>query len=222
MTKREKNLARLDALGFKVASSLPTVRSEEQTGLRPRVEIASRLAALAGLFLWAGAPSVPAEEVAEYVAANNLRASMTGDELEILDLPRDRANYEFADTIGWRLENMWALAWVLGFNPEPALAGMIDETTIKRILFAFLGFPELSVSDVLARSSPRPSEEVDEMEDLFYCAHNAVRSAQFGGGDTVPGDFHPILDGGGIHERRHSLTWSLSPGVAWDETDLST
>ena len=59
------------------------------------------------------------------------------------------------------------------------------------------------------------------MEDLFYCAHDAVRSAQLGGA-TVPIGFHPIDDGGGIHERRHALTWALSPGTDWDDTDLST
>ena len=60
------------------------------------------------------------------------------------------------------------------------------------------------------------------MEDLFYCAHNAVRTAQMGGKAAVPEGFHPVRDGGAIHERRHSLTWALSPGVEWEETDLST
>ena len=59
------------------------------------------------------------------------------------------------------------------------------------------------------------------MEDLFYCAHNAVRSAQ-NGGETVPSGYDPVEEGGGVHERRHALTWCLSPGVKWDETDLST
>jgi|GEM_PF-2765268 len=27
---------------------------------------------------------------------------------------------------------------------------------------------------------------------------------------------------GAVHERRHALTWSLSPGVAWEDADLST
>lgn len=30
------------------------------------------------------------------------------------------------------------------------------------------------------------------------------------------------MDGGAIHERRHSLTWILSPGIDWDDTDMST
>lgn len=40
--------------------------------------------------------------------------------------------------------------------------------------------------------------------------------------NVVPQGFHPVADGGTIHERRHSLTSVLSPGVAWEDTDLST
>ena len=62
------------------------------------------------------------------------------------------------------------------------------------------------------------------MEDLFYCVHNAVRSAQLAMHEEnddavgiVPEGFDPIANGGVIHERRHALTWALSPGVDWDE-----
>lgn len=73
----------------------------------------------------------------------------------------------------------------------------------------------------VARCTPRKDAEVDALEDLFYCAHNAVRSAQLGH-DTVPPGFHAVVDGGVVHERRHALPWALSLGVAWDDTDLST
>ena len=90
-----------------------------------------------------------------------------------------------------------------------------------RILFDFLPGHDASVSDLVARAQPRSFQEVLELEDLFYCAHNAVRSAQLGRA-TVPDDFDPISDGGCVHERRHALTWLLSPGVDWDDTDLGT
>jgi hypothetical protein len=48
-----------------------------------------------------------------------------------------------------------------------------------------------------------------------------VRSAQLGG-KTVPNNFDPIGNGGVIHERRHALTWMLSKGTTWDNTDVST
>ena len=223
MTIRTRNLNLLNSFGFSVAASLPTVRSNEGTTLRPVNEIAQRLAALAGLFLWAaeGADDIPSDEIQKYVDDNELRDALTVDELAILDLDRNVSIERFTNTIGWRLENMWSLAWILGFEPQPALFGMIENDTIDRMLFEFLRCPRDTVSEVVMRAVVRPLDVVDEMEDLFYCAHNAVRSAQLGGA-TVPPEFDPLLDGGGIHERRHALTWALSPAETWDETDLST
>lgn len=51
---------------------------------------------------------------------------------------------------------------------------------------------------------------------------STVRGAQLGNASMVPARFHPVMDGGAIHERRHSLTWILSPGIDWDDTDMST
>jgi hypothetical protein len=210
-------------LGFRVADSLPTVRSNEPPTLRPAFEIALRLAALSALFLWAGSleEDVSSAQLRDYVDSNGLRHALTGDELAILDLDREEAIGKHSRTIGWRLENMWSLAWILGFEPQPALSGMIDDETIRRMILEFLQCPRDTVADLLGRATVRSVDAVDEMEDLFYCAHNAVRSAQLGG-NTLPEGFHPIVDGGGIHERRHALTWALSPGAVWDETDLST
>ena len=123
------------------------------------------------------------------------------------------AREKYLDSIGWQMENMWALAWVLGFDTEPALSGQLQGDLARRLIFRF--------SDPKNPKEIRDLADVVQKEDLFYCAHNAVRSAQ-NGGDTVPDGFHSMADGGGIHERRHALTWCLSPGVSWDETDLST
>jgi hypothetical protein len=223
MTIRERNLALLNALGFRVAGSLPTVRLDGPTTLRPVGEIAARLAALAALFQWAAevAADVPSADLRDYINANDLRHALTAEEAAILDLDRDAAIDGHSYNIGWRLENMWSLAWILGFEPQPALSGMIDGDIIERMHVEFVRCPSDSVSGFLKRIAVRPVHVVDEVEDLFYCAHNAVRSAQLGGA-TVPDGFHPVIDGGGIHERRHGLTWALSPGTGWDDTDLST
>ncbi len=106
---------------------------------------------------------------------------------------------------------------MLGFEEEPPVdQGMIREETI-RALFDFVPSFDQTLDDWLAGCTLRPDAEVDALEDLFYCAHDAVRSAQLGG-DTVPPGFHPIADGGVLHERGHASTWALSPGVAWDDT----
>jgi hypothetical protein len=146
---------------------------------------------------------------------------MTDSELDLTDLPRARAYAQHSAAAGWRLENMWALAWVLGFDPAPSLGGQMDLDVHKQMMFGFMEFPSHTPKWRLEKARPRALADVDAMEDLFYCAHNAVRSAQQGGA-TVPAGFDPVRDGGAIHERRHALTWALSPGVDWDETDLST
>jgi hypothetical protein len=98
---------------------------------------------------------------------------------------------------------------------------MIASETTRAIILDFLPGLTKTPSDLLAKARVRAAEEVDALEDLFYCAHNAVRSAQLGR-KTVPRGFHPVVDGGVVHERRHALTWAMSPGVAWDDIDLST
>jgi hypothetical protein len=117
---------------------------------------------------------------------------------------------------------MFSLAWILGFDLPPSVDGeMFDGEPLHRMICDFIGDIDHDFDNWLRKQTPRSEREVVEMEDLFYCAHNAARSAQLGG-KTVPSTFHPIANGGVVHERRHALTWALSPGVAWDETDLST
>jgi len=198
---RSENLATLKKLGFKVAPSLPTKR--ENDGLRPAKEIAARFVALRALFLWVSSP--------DPMKRADVKSALTPDERRMYALPRAKAR-AFTDTIGWRLENMWPLAWIVGFEPKPPVSGeMIDGKTIRAMLFDF---------EPSAKAA-RTEAEVLDLEDLFYCAHNAARSAQLGG-KTVPKGFHPIAGTGVIHERRHALTWATSPRTKWDDTDLST
>ena len=222
MSTREANLAVLADLGFTVASSLPTARSEGPPELRPLEEIVARLCALGALFAWAAESDLGwrSRDIRAFVRNNGLLSWLTPSEQRIFGLPRWFARRRHSQTIGWRLENMWSLAWVLGFAPAPDLVGLIDRD-IQGSLLRFLPAPSASLAAYLALRQPRAVHEVDALEDLFYCAHNAVRSAQLGH-QTVPPDFHPILHGGAVHERRHALTWSLSPDTDWEDTDLST
>ena len=110
----------------------------------------------------------------------------------------------------------------MGFDPEPDLAAsQIGEAVTGRMFLEFLPGLDATAADLLAKATPRPGDQVIATEYRFYCAHNAVRSARLGG-DTVPEGFHPVLHGGAVHGRRHALTWCLSPGETWDDTDLST
>jgi hypothetical protein len=219
---RARTFAELEELGFQPANSLPL--PDVDLEVRPPEEIAARLMALDALFTWVAYPehAAASERVQQYINRNALRDWLTEEEVEIIDLPRDEAHESHVESIGWKLENMWPLAWALGFEPEPNLeAAHVNQEITGPLFREFLPGLGKNVSDLVAKAVPRPATEVIELEYRFYCAHNAVRSAQLGG-DTVPEGFHPIIHGGAVHERRHSLTWCLAPETPWDETDLST
>jgi uncharacterized protein DUF4272 len=222
---RERNYRLLAEHGFQSSQWLPLYRTDDhEDQLRPFSESAARLFALNALFLWVAAPEdvASSDRLRSFFRINSLEGHLTRDEFTIFSKARPESHDAHAGTIGWRLENMWALAWVLGFEPAPAFfQGQIPQEIIDRMLFEFLPPLDETLDAFLASVKPRTSMAVTELEDLFYCAHNAVRSAQSGEA-TVPAEFHPVRDGGAVHERRHSLTWTLSPGTSWDDTDLST
>ena len=221
---REKNLKYLGGLGFKVAPTLPLGPRGQATGLRPAVEIAKRLWALNCLFAYVAAPTkkFPTMKICKCMLRSDLRNFLTADELLVLDGWRSKSQKRHIETIGWRLENMLPLAWIFGFPLIPDVEGdMLEGEPVNDLIEGFLGSMEQTLDAWLADKGCQPEAAVIELEDLFYCAHNAVRSAQLGEA-TVPVGFDPIVNGGVIHERRHALTWATSPDVAWDDTDLST
>ncbi|WP_426344255.1 DUF4272 domain-containing protein [Pseudoduganella sp. R-32] len=219
---KQRVFSELMALGFQPANSLPL--PDLDITLRDAQTLCRRLMALQAVFAWAAMPVRLAEtaQLQGYIERNDLRAAMTESELALIDLPRHESQAVHGQTVGWRLENMWALAWILGFAQVPTLdASQISDEVIEAMLFDFLPDWDGNIADFAASASLRAAGEVIFMEYKFYCAHNAVRSAQMGS-MTVPKDFDPIAHGGAVHERRHSFTWALAPGDDWDDTDLST
>ena len=225
--KREKIYCQLAERGFKCARRLPLYRGDDkQDILRPLEEIAARLLALNALFLLVSAPDniAATDRLQAFVDRNELLGHLTAAERAIFSLKRSEANSAHSATIGWRLENMWALSWILGFDPAPPFfQGQIPSEITRSMIMGFLPNLDATIGHFLqsTHSRSRTPEEVGAQEDLYYCVHNAVRSAQLGS-DTVPHNFHPVRDGGAIHERRHVFTWAMSPNQTWEETDLST
>ncbi len=219
---RERIIKELNEAGFKPAPSLPL--PDLNAKLRPASEIAERLLALRVLILWVTFP-VKEEYTKSITAMRDEERALewlTAEETPIVMLERDEAQTQYMDWIGWKMENVWSLAWVLGFEQAPTTnAYQVDGDVIVPIINEFIPAMFERCGNDLSKLTARPVEEVVEMEYRFYCAHNAVRSAQMGYA-TVPEGFHPIGHGGCIHERRHSLSWCLAPEVTWDETDLST
>ena len=115
-----------------------------------------------------------------------------GDEQAIVSLPRAEAHEAHVDAIGWKLENMWSLAWVLGFEPEPSVESSQIRADISRsMIYDFLPGLGRTVADLLAKAAPRHAEDVVALEYRFYCATtpSGVRSWA---AQTVPEGFHPV------------------------------
>jgi hypothetical protein len=204
--------------GFQPAGSLPT---EFDRKLRPALDIARRLHAIKALVLWLMVPeeNLPTEKLLHFIQQNDLEKGMTEEEKVILQSSRDDA--ALRNAIGWKFENAWPLAWYFGYA-EPDITGqMMTGEQMQDILVHHTCPLDEIIENWITTKTTIAEESLIRKEDLFYCVHNAVRSAQLGS-DTVPPDFDPIGNGGVIHERRHSLTWMLSNGVDWEETDLST
>ncbi|MCV6630196.1 MAG: DUF4272 domain-containing protein [Flavobacteriaceae bacterium] len=203
---------------YKPTLHLPTTWNRT---LRPPMEIALRLHAIKALVLWVLVPEdmVSDAQILEFVARNNLLEYMESEEQEILKSVRGAE--EDRRIIGWKFENAWPLAWFFGYREPEITAAMMSGDQMQDVLRHHSCKLEESLEEWVAKQSLLTEKEVIEKEDLFYCIHNAVRSAQLGE-DTVPVGFHPVENGGVIHERRHALTWMLSNGIDWEQTDLST
>jgi hypothetical protein len=204
--------------GFKPAASLPT---EFERQLRPKVEIAKRLNAIKAIVLWLMVPEqeLSNERILNFVATNGLDLFLANDEKQILTSLRN--DEILRNAIGWKFENAWSLAWHFGYEAPDITGQMMTGEQMQEILMNHTCPLDGKIEDWLETKEIVSEEALKKKEDLFYCLHNAVRSAQLGG-QTVPPAFDPVVNGGVIHERRHSLTWMLSCGIEWDETDLST
>lgn len=223
---REMNLVIANEAGFFSAPSLPlpSARTSCLGHLRSIKEIAGRLFAMDCTFTWVAysVEDVESKRILAYRDRNGLDEFLTQEEKDILELSREDAAEQFVDTIGWKLENMWALAWVLGFSVPPGLfGGEIPAEVTQQIIHNFLPGLGKTVADLLSKCTPCSERSVCEHEDLLYVIHNAARSAQMGE-STAPAWFHPIVDARAIQERRHALVWCLSPGNDWENIDLST
>lgn len=204
--------------GFKPAKSLPT---EFDRQLRPTIEIAKRLHAIKVLVLWLMVPEehLPTEIILNFININNLKDFMTEDEIVILDAARD--DEDLRNMIGWKFENTWPLAWFFGYETPEISGEMMSGERMQDILVNHTCGLDTPLEEWIKERTTITEKELIQKEDLFYCLHNAVRSAQLGG-NTVPEGFNPMANGGVIHERRHALTWMLSKEISWEDTDLST
>lgn len=215
---RQESLKICSQAGFKPAAHLPT---EWDRNLRPSTEIAGRLNVIKAMVLWLMVPTehLPNDRITNFVSNNNLNRFMDESEAAILESSRD--DVDNRNAIGWKFENAWPLAWYFGYKKPKIDGEMMSGEQMQDILVNFSCPLDENVETWASQQVVISEDMIIKMEDLFYCLHNAVRSAQLGG-ETLPLEFDPIVNGGVIHERRHSLTWMLSEGIDWNDTDLST
>ncbi len=215
---RKKSMERCLDAGFTPANSLPLIKPAK---VRPAVEIAGRLNAIKAMVFWLMVPEndLPNEPLQKFIAENNLTHYISDDEAVIFAGPRD--DEDWRNAIGWKFENAWPLAWYFG-HKEPEISGqMMSGEDIQEILDKYSCPLDENVEEWAQKLETVDDQQVLELEDLFYCLHNAARSAQMGR-DTVPEGFNILANGGVIHERRLSLTWMISYRTDWEDTDLST
>ncbi|MEM6992930.1 MAG: DUF4272 domain-containing protein [Myxococcota bacterium] len=219
--------AALTEAGFSPPRGLPTraKRPGVEGKLRALHEIGGRAMALKAVITWATRPEaeVPSDVIVEYVKRSGLKRYLNETETGILAMDRGEANIGHATEVRWKLENLWALCWILGYaDAPPVTGGRVSKTRADALMGEFvIGFSG-DLKTFLTGATVRDELEVAKLEDLYYCAHGAARAASGEATNVVPETFDREIDGGSIHERRHALTWALSPKTAWDETDLTT
>jgi len=221
---RSEILPMLEEQGFRVAASLPTIKDLE---LRPIGEVATRFGAIRALSLWVCTDEdvAPSAKVAKWMEEHDGAEALTESEREILALDRADAHEQFVNDIGWKFEGAFSLAWILGFGDEGELGTdgeMIDQDRISKMFFEFAPRFDDDFDEWLRKQTVRDEETIVGFEDLLYCVHNAGRSAMLGNADCCPDWWHPVISTGVIQERRKGLTWALTPGCKWDDTDVST
>jgi len=216
---RRCSLALADALGLPVSPGLP-IRGPGT--VRPVQEIALRVVALKTLVTFVLAPPTVVANTAIQAIAERLRLRrwLAEDERTILTRPRAQVQDSERDHIGWKLENLAALCWCLGCDGvlDEAIAPLDGDASVTVFTRQT---PALDDAERwLAAAALRPLAEIAAREDAYYCLHHAARTCDLA--SSWPGGLESAVHGRVIQERRWALTWALSPGVAWADTDQST
>ena len=217
---RARNHQRAQALGLTVSVGLPVNTAR---AARPAREIALRIVALKVLIGYVAMPpeALPTATIQAQIQRLRLGAWFAPDERAIMQTQRSQAHQTHLDTIGWSIESLAVLCWCL--NAAAPMDGGVEPLSDENSLRVVMKVAPPVSGDVdawLNAAALRDLDPIHEMEDLYYCLHNAARNAQLTPG-SAPG-FQPERHGVVIQTRRRALTRVFSPGVAWADTDAST
>lgn len=214
---RARNIEFARSFDLEVSAALPRRSMAEA---RPVMEVALRAVALQGLIGYVTAPAevLSTASIQAIVQQQRLGAWLTADERAVFQVPRGRVQEHHASTIGWSIETLATLCWSLGadlaLGADIAPLGGEDCLRVVRT-----HAPDLAgdVRQWLQSATLRAQAELVAMEDMYYCLHNGVRNAVLGRRAGLAQERAKVIE-----VRRHALTWILSPGVVWSDTDVST
>lgn len=218
---RAQNVAALAEQGFTVSPGLPLMKTWviELNYTRAAWRLLSLKAVVCYVTL--SPAQLPTERIQATIRENKLAAYITQAERAMLTMDRAQSHQKHLDMVGWKLENMVALARLFGSTIlEEIGLQMCGDEHVGRLLTTDSPPFGGSANEWAHAQNRMDALEVVMLEDFFYCLHNAVRNIAFGGLQNTT-ELDPRVLVGIVQERRHSLTWAVG-NLDWDETDLST
>jgi hypothetical protein len=218
---RDAHVMQLRKMGFAVSRGLPLTDWDERAFDIARV--AKRLLAIKLVFCYVCIPkdNLPTDTIQQCINTNKVGRFLTKAEREMMMMNRDESHQANVDKVGWKLENMLGLSWIMGFERLSELGlEMCSGDHAKNLLFHETPRIEMGIEQWMGSTHPRNVQQVMVAEDFYYCWHNAARNVAFSGAKNPTGSPPEVLVGL-IQERRMALTYALS-ACDWDDTDLST
>jgi hypothetical protein len=218
---RDAHIKQLGDMGFRVSKGLPI--SEWNENDFDILRVAKRLMAVKLLFCYVSIPkdNLPTDRIQNCITVNKLGRYFTQSEKEMITQNRDDSHKANLDKVGWKLENILGLSYVMGFDRLSEMGlEMCGGDHARELIFNETPRIDGGLTDWLNGVHPRRFQEIVIAEDFYYCWHNATRNIAFSGLPN-PVDLNPAILVGLIQERRMALTYSLSK-CEWDDTGLST
>jgi hypothetical protein len=212
---RAESLDFLEPQGFFLPNTLPLPDITRE--LRPKSEIVGRAMAMQTLFLYVALAEEQetAQALQDHVTRNGLTSYFTPGEALVFALPRAQATVQYQGSVGWLLEGLWSIAWVLGYAKKPTLdAEEITNVITQEIFLTFLPEVGTLLDDFFHSVTLRHVDEIITLEDRFFCARHAFSLSKQEGKPTFK-TFQSSFYGSIITERQQALQWCLSPGKPW-------
>lgn len=201
---RRKSESVASAVGAVIPKSLPTL--EDVTLFRSEREIVSRLLALNGLI--ATTVGFSKERAIQWMEAQGVGRSLVPAEDAFL-----RSGQGEPMQFQILVEAMRALAWSVQIVEDMDVFSPCSNTFV-------LAMPNLKEDEPVAqwfeKANLRPVEEIEQMLDILYCLHWAIREASLGGVKL-----RRTLESSVVIERRRALEW-VTHEEEWGEIELDT